>query len=108
MSYVAQFEAAIIGDDSLFRGFEGHVINQNVVKSPYLLADKLIRKAIEMIKIDPDKLEEIIAAAKTAYDTYIAPIDIPGIPNIIEPVIDALLWRTIESTIRLLAKNVRK
>jgi hypothetical protein len=35
--------------------------------------------------------EEILAAVGAAYDQFVAPIDMPGVPNFIEPRVDAML-----------------
>jgi len=48
-------------------------------------------------------LEQIVAAAKQAYDQYVTPIDLPLVPNFVEPAIDALIWKAIEMGIRAIA-----
>lgn len=48
------------------------------------------------------QLDDLIAAAKSAYDRQVAPLDIPWVPNLIEPMVDQLIWQSIESMIRAL------
>lgn len=43
--------------------------------------------------------EEILTAVGNAYDTFIAPIDIRMVPNIIEPMVDAMLRKYLLSAV---------
>ena len=39
---------------------------------------------------------DLVAAAKNAYDTFVRPIDLPGVPNlVIEPKVDDMLCQAL-------------
>lgn len=51
--------------------------------------------------------EELIRAAESAYDNYLAPLDIVGIPNdVIEPYIDGLLRAQIRPALSAIFDNM--
>jgi hypothetical protein len=54
------------------------------------LLDK-IKKWLAAISGPLPSKDEFLRAVGEAYDSFVAPIDIPGVPNLIEPRIDALL-----------------
>lgn len=45
-------------------------------------------------------IDAVISVVLAAYDKYAAPIDLPGIPNIIEPAVDAAAKRLLSALIR--------
>lgn len=51
-------------------------------------------------------LETIITQAKYVYDSFVAPIDIPWIPNFVEPIVDASIWKGLEAAIRAVASRM--
>jgi hypothetical protein len=54
------------------------------------LLERLAKWLKEAVGPLPSKAEVLEIVGK-AYDLYVAPIDIPGVPNLIEPRIDAML-----------------
>ncbi len=58
----------------------------------------------------PEKKAEVLAALALFYDRVIGPIDLPYIPNVIEPLLDStakaimldLADKTIDSTVKIL------
>ena len=60
----------------------------------FLAAGSLLEKVKEWLKSVAGPLptkEIVLKVVGEAYDAFVAPIDIPGIPNLIEPRIDAML-----------------
>lgn len=58
------------------------------------VADRLldaIRTQLDQLKDSLPTKDEVIDAAGAAYDRYVAPLDIPYVPNLFEPRVDALL-----------------
>jgi hypothetical protein len=45
-------------------------------------------------------IDQVVATAQLAYRTYVAPFDIPGIPNLIEPAVDGYLELAVGLMIR--------
>jgi hypothetical protein len=75
-------------------GYEGVVTANGLV-------DRLIRRVkdqLSVIDIMPSK-EVVLAAASKAFDDYVAPFDIPLVPNFMEPYIDAHLKSVFMSTV---------
>lgn len=66
------------------------------VKFDGALVDELKRKALEFLKDFAGTREDFVAQIRKAYDTVIAPIDIPYIPNFIEVKIDDAIGDQIE------------
>lgn len=50
--------------------------------------------------------EQVAAAAKAAVKTYLSPIDIPHIPNIVEPFFDAKVEELVEAAVFAIATRV--
>lgn len=62
--------------------------------SVLMAAAKLVQSIERQLAKQIDRLpakDEVLAAAGRAYDQYIAPIDIPGIPSTVEPWVDQML-----------------
>jgi hypothetical protein len=75
-------------------GYEGVVTANGLV-------DRLIRRVkdqLSVIDIMPSK-EVVLAAASKAFDDYVAPFDIPLVPNFMEPYIDAHLKSVFMGTV---------
>lgn len=77
--------------------------------SPFDVQQEIAHHAIEVLGYaGVDRVDEIVAAAKAAWDKYFVPLDLPGIPNAIEPMVESLMWNTLEAMIRSLAARMRK
>jgi hypothetical protein len=50
-----------------------------------------IKAWLESIAGPMPSKDEFLKIVGAAYDTFVAPIDLPGVPNFIEPRIDAML-----------------
>jgi hypothetical protein len=75
-------------------GYEGVVTANGLV-------DRLIRRVKDqllVIDIMPTK-EVVLKAASKAFDDYVAPFDIPLVPNFMEPYIDAQLKSIFMGTV---------
>lgn len=74
--------------------------------SPFHTGDTLLRAAGRQLQEKGvDQLDLIVAAAKKAYDEHVAPIDIPYVPNFIEPMLDEHIWLALEISIREIARR---
>lgn len=62
---------------------------ESLPKSAPLRTAALLDWAMDRVDdvIDETGVEQIIAIAMQLYDTYIAPIDVPWVPNLAEPVV---------------------
>jgi hypothetical protein len=62
----------------------------NQIAAAGSLIDKVKSWLSSIVGPMPSK-EEVLKVVGEAYDAYVAPIDLPGVPNLIEPRIDAML-----------------
>lgn len=62
---------------------------------------RILKEGVQSIDVDT-----IVAGAKQAYDAYVAPVNIPGIPDFVEPSFDAAVWTALESGIRALYARI--
>lgn len=53
------------------------------------LAEQIKQKLLSAIELPPR--EKVLAEAAAAYEKYVAPLDIPFVPNLVEPLVDARL-----------------
>ena len=70
------------------------------VEGPLSRLQRLIAWAKEQITMQGINEDEVVAFAKGIYDTTIAPLDIPYVPNLIEARVDKLIWQAAEALIR--------
>jgi hypothetical protein len=54
----------------------------------------LIRDAAK--EVDPNEVREVVLAA---YDKYVAPLNIPGVPDILEPRVDKIIRNQLSNAI---------
>ncbi len=59
------------------------------------------------IVLDDGEVEAVIRETERIYDTYIGPIDIPWVPNLIEPLIDANIRSSIRPNLLAAVKYFR-
>lgn len=77
------------------------------ITSPLVAADKLLNSAGRILRDEgSDCVEQVVQAAGLLYDRFVAPIDIPGIPNIVEPAFDAAVKQALIAGIRVIAKKI--
>jgi metal-dependent HD superfamily phosphatase/phosphodiesterase len=50
--------------------------------------------------------EVIIASALQAYEQYVRPIDLPGIPNTVEPMVDSAVRNVLENTLHWVGNTI--
>jgi len=62
----------------------------NQLRAGGALLDK-IREWIKSLDIALPPKDEFLKTVAAAYDQYVAPIDIPGVPNVVEPWVDSAL-----------------
>lgn len=62
----------------------------NQVRAGGALLDK-IREWLKSVSGALPPKDEFLKFVGAAYDTYVAPIDIPGVPNMVEPWVDSAL-----------------
>ncbi len=75
-------------------GYEGVVTANGLV-------DRLVKRVKEqllVLDILPSK-DVVLAAASKAFDDYVAPFDIPMVPNFVEPYVDAQLKSLFLATV---------
>jgi hypothetical protein len=73
----------------------------NVVERLHNIVNLVISRAVDMnLAITPQTIDQLIIVVQTAYDKYIAPLDIPGIPNVLEPAFDRALRNLIAPLMR--------
>lgn len=85
-------------DDNLFGKLRGELA---IFRGTFFArVDQLVKEAVSNgIELNLN-VETVIATAKAAYDKFIAPIDIPFVPNALEPAVDAKIWEVAEKVIR--------
>ena len=55
-----------------------------------------------------DHLEELIRDCETLFDEYVAPVDLPGVPNAIEPVAKLIARQSIRPALTAAIDALRK
>ena len=65
-------------------------------------------RGLAVKELTPEAVEEIIDGAETLYDIHVGPIDLPWIPNSIEPLIDAQIRAMIRPNIEAVAAWIRR
>jgi len=74
--------------------------------SPYVLADRLSTLGSGLVQEHGcEHLDVIVEAVELAYDTYVKPIDIPGVPESIEGIIDASIKQGLAALIRYVGEK---
>lgn len=69
------------------------------------IIDDFIREPIDDL-IDSIGLEPFIAQVNMLYDQYVAPLDIPWVPNIVEPAVDQAVKSFLGHVIRKLHDKI--
>jgi hypothetical protein len=59
-------------------------------------------------ELTDDVLEDVIAGTEAMYDVHVGPIDLPWVPNIVEPLVDAQLRSLIRPNLKAVADWLRK
>ena len=80
---------------------EMSIVSGNVFGRMNELVKEAVSNGIELNL----NVETVVATAKQVYDKFIAPIDIPFVPNVIEPAVDAKIWEMAEALIRSMFKS---
>lgn len=74
---------------------------------PFEIASALVSGSTGlMTQVGTQNLDHIINAAKIAWDKYFVPLDLPGIPNLVEPMVERFLWNAVEAAIRAAAARL--
>lgn len=66
------------------------VEHENQLAAAGALLDKL-KEALSQLNIPLPPKDQVLAMVSEAYDAYVAPIDLPGVPNIVEPWVDSAI-----------------
>lgn len=83
-----QQEIEAVGVEEMRKWAPGKLIDWITDKVTDLLAS---------VDMDEASLEEVLENAKAIYDEFVAPIDLPYIPNlVVEPYVDDRIWDVIE------------
>lgn len=64
--------------------------------------DRLRSEAVQYLDVAP-----LVEMAEKLYDEHVAPLDIPGVPNLIEPRVDAAIRAQIRPLIYKMLEAVR-
>lgn len=105
MSLYQKFSAAVEPETAVgFGGVYGMAAEsrfQSVIDAvARLLA--FIAENLKSLVDESGGIEKLVQEVETFYRGYIAPLDIPGVPNILEPAVDTALLRIITATVRRL------
>lgn len=76
-------------------------------RCPFEIASALVHDSANMMtQVGTQNLDHIVNAAKIAWDKYFVPLDLPGIPNLMEPMVERFLWQAVEAAIRAAAARL--
>lgn len=83
---------------------------EDVKPSHAALLDSILKTVARLLQENgvTVSVDTVVAAAKQAYDKYVAPLDVPGIPNFVEPAFDAAVWMACEQGIRAIYARMVK
>lgn len=72
---------------------EAGVARVDAKGNPWKIAGRLFNLAKEKLlaAIELPTRDEVLKAAGVAFDRYVAPLDVPVIPDIVEPAFDAMM-----------------
>jgi len=74
--------------------------------SPYVLADRLSTLGSGLVtEHGCEHIDAIVEAVEIAYDRYVKPLDIPGIPESIEGVIDETIKQGLAALVRYVGEK---
>jgi len=80
--------------------FQAEVRDMPVSAGPRLVAIlDYIRETLDGVT-DEIGIEAVIAQFNELYDTFVAPVDIPFVPNLVEPLVDAQIKKVLAQLIR--------
>lgn len=65
--------------------------------------DRIRGEVVSYLDVAP-----LVEAAEKLYDEHVAPLDIPGVPNLIEPRIDAMIRAQIRPLIYRMLESVKQ
>lgn len=80
-------------------------------RSPFILGQRLVAFFVENLDALIHTLggiDAVIRTAEAAYDAYVAPLDIPGVPNLIEPQVDSAMRLAIGAVLRSVHSQVHR
>lgn len=80
-------------------------------RSPFILGQRLVAFFVENLDSFIHAcggIDAVIRAAEKAYDDYVAPLDIPGVPNLIEPQVDSAIRLAIGAVLRSVHSQVHR
>lgn len=90
-----------------FQSAFAEVLNDTPASSPFAKGDWIVDQAIKLLREHGCQYRyEIIDAAKFAYDNYVAPWDIPGVPNFVEPIVDEKLGEILVTALYAVADAI--
>ena len=99
-----QFGQFEFGLESLFKSFgDGQRLRAGELIQRLVEAVKSLLDALDLSNLTPEQKQAILKSIEVAYNTYIKPLDIPYVPNVIEPWVDELVLKTVlEATKKML------
>lgn len=71
----------------------------------FRLASEILGLASRALAIDGAALEDVCVSARHAYDDFVAPIDLPTVPDVASDVVNSLCWQALDVAIRVVGQR---
>lgn len=87
-----QFEFSL---SSQFQAFDKERLRLGDLLERLITIVKELISQLDLSKLSDEQKQAILKAIETGYNTYIRPLDIPYVPNIVEPWLDEVVFKAL-------------
>lgn len=90
-----QFGQFEFGLSSQFQAFDKERLRLGDLLERLITIVKDLVAQLDLSKLSDKQKQEILKAIESGYNTYIRPLDIPYIPNVVEPWVDEIVFNAL-------------
>lgn len=90
-----QFGQFEFGLSSQFQAFDKERLRLGDLLERLITIVKELISQLDLSKLSDEQKQAILKAIETGYNTYIRPLDIPYVPNIVEPWLDEVVFKAL-------------
>lgn len=90
-----QFGQFEFGLSSQFQAFDKERLRLGDLLERLITIVKELVSQLDLSKLSEEQKQAILKAIETGYNTYIRPLDIPYVPNIVEPWLDEVVFKAL-------------
>lgn len=94
-AFDAEFGQFEFGLASQFQAFDKERLRLGDLLERLIVIVKQLISQLDLRNLTPEQKQAILTAIEVGYKTYIAPLDIPYVPNIVEPWLDEIVLKAL-------------